>query len=168
MRLLAAFAPPCLAAALLFAAPPALAESHSEDRYVGYYYPEITSEETFSRVIAKAPAATQEVRVTFVTSVTKAQLAAPENPRFVIFEKGGESRKLMIVALDDEVFKSLYRARAQLSQLTSNMRGTEFFRAQNLHVEGTLYDMLMIMGFESLVISDGVSWSHRVTFMPEE
>lgn len=151
-----------LAAALgagLASAPRAAAE----EKYVGYYYPEITSEEVFDRVIAAAPPATAEVRSGFVTSITKAQLAAPESPRFVITEKGANSEHLIIIALDDEVFATLYRARAVLSQITSNFRGTDFFRNQNLHVKGTFYDMLQIMQFESLVISDGENWAHRVT-----
>lgn len=144
------------------------AASHADDKYVDYYYPAITSEETFSRVIANAPPSTAEIRVNFVTSITKAQLEAPESPRFVIFEKGADSQNIIIVALDDEVFKTLFRARALLAQVTSNMRGTEFFRQQNLHVEGTLYDMLMIMQFKTLVITDGETWSHKVTFDRQE
>ncbi len=140
----------------------------ADDRYAGYYYPPVTSEEVFSRVIANAPPSNAEIRTNFVTSITRAQLEAPESPRFVIFEKGKGSTDLIIIALDDEVFKTLYRARALLAQVTSNMRGTEFFRQQNLHIEGTLYDMLMIMQFDSLVISDGETWSHRVTFTPKE
>ncbi len=137
-----------------------------EDRYAGYHYPPVTTEETFTRVIAPGtPPAEQAVRVNFVTSITKAQLAAPESPRYVIFEKGANSDRLMIIALDDDVFRTLFRARAVLAQLTSNMRGTDFFRQQDLHLEGTLYDMLQIMGFSSLVLSDGATWSHRVNFV---
>lgn len=156
--------PAALLAFLLLAAPAAA----EEDRYAGYHYPPVGSEETFSRVISPGtPPAGQEVRVNFVTSITKAQLAAPESPRFVIFEKGGRSTHLIVVALDDEVFRTVYRARAVLAQLTSNMRGTDFFRQQNLHLEGTLYDMLQIMGFETLTLTDGATWSHRVSFAPQ-
>ena len=153
-----------LALTLLLALPAAADEI--EDRYAGYHYPAVTTEETFSRVIAPGtPPAEQAVRVNFVTSITKAQLAAPESPRYVIFEKGAKSDRLIIVALDDEIFRTPFRARAVLAQLTSNMRGTEFFRQQDLHLEGTLYDMLQIMGFSSLVLSDGATWSHRVNFV---
>lgn len=136
----------------------------ADDRYVGYYYPEISSEETFDRVMQQTPPAGKDVRVNFVTSITKAQLAAPESPRFVMFTKGAESDELVMLALDDEVFRTIYRARALLAQLTSNIRGTEFFRQQRLHIAGTFFDMLQILEFNSLVISDGVSWSHRVNF----
>ncbi len=44
------------------------------------------------------------------------------------------------------------------------MRGTDFFRQQNLQFEGTLYDMLQVMGFKTLTISDGATWAHRVNF----
>lgn len=142
------------------------ADDGAKDKYENYYYPPVTSEEVFTRVIAATPAANAEVRANFVTSITKAQLDAPENPRFSVFEKGQDSRKLIMIALDDEVFSTLFRARAQLSQITSNMRGTEFFRRQNLHVAGTFFDMIQIMGFESLVISDGETWAHQVRFDP--
>ncbi len=136
----------------------------AQDKYVGYYYPEIGSEETFSRVITNAPRAGKNIRVNFVTTITKAQLEAPESPRFVLFTKGGESDTLIMIALDDEVFKTLYRARALMAQLTSNIRGTAFFRQQNLEVTGTFYDMLQLMSFKRLVISDGENWSHQVNF----
>lgn len=139
-----------------------------EDKYADYYYPPVTSEETFSRVMTEGKDGGQEVRVNFVTAITKAQLATPESPRFVIFEKGADSENLIIVALDDEVFRTVFRARALLAQMTSNMRGTDFFRKQNLHLEGTLYDMLQVMGFATLVVSDGATWAHRVNFTPEE
>ena len=154
--------------AIIVAAFIGFAAQAEEDRYVGYYYPEITSEETFGRVIAPLPPSSAEVRSGFVTSITKAQLAAPESPRFVLTEKGEESDRLIIVALDDEVFSTLYRARAVLSQLSSNLRGTDFFRANSLEVEGTFFDMVQLMRFKSIVISDGETWAHRVTFAPAE
>lgn len=76
----------------------------NEERYTGYYYPPVTSEETFTRTIAPDQTSYQAVRVNFVTAITKAQLAAPESPRYTMFEKGGLSEHLIIVALDDEIF----------------------------------------------------------------
>lgn len=132
-----------------------------------YYYPKITSQEVFSRVLLKAPASDKDVRIGFATSITKAQLAAPESPRFVIFAKGDDAKNLIIVALDDDIFKTIYRARALLAQLTSNLRGNNFLGKQDLKDEGTFYDLLQLMQFETLVISDGDSWSHMVIFKPE-
>ncbi len=136
----------------------------ADDPREGYYYPPITSEEHFSRVIGKVPEASRAVRVAFVTQITKAQLAAAEAPRFVIFAKGAEAEHMIIIGLDDQVFRTLYRARALLAQLTSNVRGTKFFLETGIADRATWFDLLRILGFRDLVISDGATWSHRVIF----
>ena len=128
-----------------------------------YYYPPVDSEEVFARVIAAAPLADRTVRVGFVTQITKAQLAAPESPRFVIFAKGDEAQHMIIIALDDEVFKTIYRARAVLAQLTSNVRGADLF-VNKIQGHATWFDLAKMLGFEDMVISDGATWSHRVIF----
>ncbi len=129
-----------------------------------YYYPPVNSEEVFARDLAVAPPAGRNVRVGFTTQITKAQLAAPESPRFVIFAKGDEAQHMIIIALDDQVFKTLYRARAVLAQLTSNARGTDFFINSNIQDHATWFDLAKMLGFEDMVISDGATWSHRVIF----
>jgi hypothetical protein len=129
-----------------------------------YYYPPVTSEEVFVRDLAVAPPAGRAVRVGFTTQITKAQLAAPESPRFVIFAKGDEAQHMIIIALDDQVFKTIYRARAMLAQLTSNARGTDFFVNNNIQDHATWFDLAKMLGFEDMVISDGATWSHRVIF----
>ncbi|MGR3718247.1 MAG: hypothetical protein ACU0B1_16055 [Thermohalobaculum sp.] len=129
-----------------------------------YYYPPVSSEEVFVRDLAVAPPAGRAVRVGFTTQITKAQLAAPESPRFVIFAKGDEAQHMIIIALDDQVFKTIYRARAMLAQLTSNARGTDFFVNNNIQDHATWFDLAKLLGFEDMVISDGATWSHRVIF----
>ncbi len=129
-----------------------------------YYYPPVNSEEVFARDLAVGPPASRAVRVGFVTQITKAQLAAPESPRFVIFAKGDEAQHMIIVALDDQVFKTIYRARAVLAQLTSNARGADFFINSNIQDHATWFDLAKMLGFEDMVISDGATWSHRVIF----
>ena len=146
---------PCL---FLLSSPPAFAQ----DSRSGYYYPAITSEEEFFRTIENAPPADRNVRTNFITEITKAQLAAPDNPRFSIFAKGQRAQHMIIVALDDEIFRTLYRARAQMAQLTSNARGTEFFVNNNLQFVATWFDLAKLLGFKDIVVSDGVSWSHKV------
>jgi len=132
------------------------------DPRAGYYYPPITSEETFEREISGTPTADRAVRAEFIIEVTKAQLAAPDNPRFVIFAKGHDAEHMIIVALDDDVFRTLFRARAVLAQLTANARGTAFFRKANIQFVATWFDLAKMLGFADIVISDGTTWSHRV------
>ncbi|MEM0988410.1 MAG: hypothetical protein AAGK00_05975 [Pseudomonadota bacterium] len=138
-----------------------VALARADDR-AGYYYPAITSTEIFERTLGQVPPADRAVRTNFVTEITKAQLDAPESPRFVIFAKGKAADHMIIVALDDQIFRSLYRARALMAQLTSNARGTDFFVNNNLQFVATWFDLAKILGFKDIVISDGVTWSHKV------
>ncbi len=135
-----------------------------EDRQEGYYYPPVTSTEIFARDRPIAPEADRAVRVTFVTQITKAMLDAPDTPPYVLFAKGAEAEKLILIGLDDEMFKTLYRARAVLAQLTSNARGTEFFVRSEQQTTATFFDLLVLLGFESLTVSDGETWAHRIVF----
>lgn len=132
------------------------------DERGSYYYPPITSEEVFTRAMIPAPTASREIRTAFTTQVTAAQLAAPESPRFVIFAKGSEAQHMVMVALDDQIFRTLYRARAVLAQLTSNARRTDFFVNNGIASQATWLDLVKVMGFEDMVISDGATWSHRI------
>ncbi|MEM1351480.1 MAG: hypothetical protein AAGF27_04010 [Pseudomonadota bacterium] len=137
----------------------------AEDRYVGYYYPEVTSEETFDRLIRDSAGAGKAVRVDFINVITTAQLEAPESPRFVFYAKGSDSATLILTALDDEVFSSIYRARAIMAQLTVSVRKGGFFRQEQLEYVATFYDLLQLMHFDELIITDGENWSHRVNFV---
>lgn len=137
----------------------------AEDRYVGYYYPDVASEETFDRVVRSSEGANKAVRIDFVNVLTTAQLEAPESPRFVFFTKGEASKTLILVALDNEVFSTIYRARAILAQLTVSVRKGGFFRTEELQYVATFYDLLQLMQFDELIISDGQNWAHRVNFV---
>lgn len=143
--------------AILLLAAPAAADSRE-----GYYYPEVTSTEHFDRELNAGPPANRAVRSAFITEVTRAQLAAPESPRFVIFAKGEEAEHMIIVALDDQIFRTVFRARALLAQLTANARGTAFYRQSELRFQATWFDLAKLLGFEDIVISDGSTWAHRV------
>ncbi|MEM6662442.1 MAG: hypothetical protein AAF666_09720 [Pseudomonadota bacterium] len=147
---------------LIALAAPALADSHKKDKREGYYYPPVSSEEIFAREIPGAPPADRGVRTNFIVEMTRAMLEAPDTPPYVIFAKGGQAEHMVIIGLNDQMFKTLYRARAVLAQLTGNARGTEFFRKNNLQSVATWFDLAKMMDFEDIVISDGETWSHRV------
>jgi hypothetical protein len=154
----AALAPFALCATLLaFAAA-------AEDDEEGYYYPPVGSSEVFARSLADTPAAGPGVRVEFVTAVTRQQYEQAYPPRFALVVKGDDKAELIITALDDDVFKTLFRARAVMGQLSASARTTDFFVKNQLSEVATFYDMLKIMGFRTLTLSDGETWSHRVEF----
>jgi len=134
----------------------------AEDRREGYYYPPVTSEEVFDRTVARAPKAVGAVRTAFITEITKGQLRSPAKPRYVVFGKGGETQHLIVVALDDEIFSTLFRARAVMAQLTSHARTTPFFQKNGIQFAATWYDLAKILGFKDIVLTDGKTWSHKV------
>lgn len=137
-------------------------EAWAEDK-AGYYYPDITSEETFIRdITVDAPEASRAVRVNFVTQVTRGQLAAPDSPRFALFAKGERAQHMIIVGLDDQAFKTIYRGRAMLAQLTANARATDFFVKNGISFYATWLDLARLLGFEDVVLSDGENWAHRI------
>jgi hypothetical protein len=136
----------------------------ADDKREGYYYPEVSSEETFDRVIRSPQRANKPVRIDFVNVLTTAQLQAPESPRFVFFTKGEASKSLILIGLDDDVFSTIYRARALLAQLTVSVRKGGFFQQEDLQFVATFYDLLQLMEFDELIISDGETWAHRVNF----
>lgn len=152
-----------LAAMAIVIALPFQAYAEKLDKRAGYYYPPITSEEIFDRTIAKAPKASSAVRTAFVTEITKSQLSARTEPRFVVFTKGSQSEHLIVIAVDDEIFGTLFRARAVMAQFSSKARSTPFFKKHGIQFDATWYDLAKILGFEDIVLSDGKSWAHRVT-----
>lgn len=134
----------------------------AEDRHTGYYYPPIESEEIFDRIIGAAPPATGAVRTAFLTEITRGQLTSPTKPRIAIFGKGAETERMIIVALDDDVFKTLFRARAVLAQMTSTARTTPLFKKNGIQFDATWFDLAKILGFKEIIVTDGATWTHKV------
>ena len=136
--------------------------SEAADRHVGYYYPDITSQETYVARAQVLPQADREMRIGFVVAQTLGQREHSYPPRYALFAKGDEAEKMIIVGLDNASFATLYRARGVLAQLTAVARSTEFFR--NLAVEDyfTFFDLARMLGFEQITISDGREFSHQI------
>jgi hypothetical protein len=81
-----------------------------------------------------------------------------------MFAKGTESEKLIIVAVEDGPLDTLYRARAVLANMTSVARLTPLFQELNVVETFTFFDLLYMLGFTQLTISDGREFAHQVVF----
>ncbi len=132
------------------------------DRHEGYYYPEVETRETYVARAQTLPSSDRSARVNFVTQLTLAQTASPYPPEYAIFAKGGEAQKLVITALNDDVFATLFRARGVMAQMSAYARTTEFFTEYGVEELFTFYDLLKLMGFEQLTITDGSTWAHQI------
>lgn len=149
-----------LALGYLGAAQPA----NAGDRHVGYYYPEPETREQYKARSITLPDANRSKRIEFVNAITAQMLASPYPPQFAIFAKGTEAEKLIIVGLYDGAYNTLFRARALLAMLTAVTRRTPYFEETGVEDIFTFFDLLVLMGFKQLTISDGRTFAHQVTF----
>lgn len=131
-------------------------------RHAGYYYPPLTSGEIYTARALVMQAASREFRLGFVTALTQQQLARPYPPAYSIFAKGEIAEKMIIVSLGHHGFKGLYQARGLLAQLTAVARGSPLFREIAVEDLFTFLDLVRMLGFDELTISDGESFSHRI------
>ena len=146
--------------ALVSLAGPAFAD----DRHAGYYYPQPQSTEVYYPRATPLPEANRDRRLGFVTGITTAQLRAPYPPTHVLYAKGAESEKLVIVALQDGYIDTIYRARALLAAMTAQARATPIFTELEVESTYTFFDLAVLLGFKQITISDGQSFAHQVTF----
>ena len=146
-----------LAASLLAASP-----VRADDKYAGYYYPPPQETETYTARVKPLADAKREQRVAFVTGVTQQLISGKYPPTFAIFAKGDDADKMIIVALQEGQINTLYRARALLANLTALSRLTPFFRENAIADQGTFFDLLKLLGFTQVTISDGDKFAHQV------
>jgi hypothetical protein len=144
-------------------ATPAAAAKVPESQHEGYYYPKITSSEVYKARTKVLPKTSRHDRLLFLSATTQQQGAANYAPRYVMFAKGEEAEKLIIVGLDDETLGTIYRARALLAALSALARLTPLLREADLEDTLTFYDLVKAMGFTQITISDGRRNSHRIT-----
>lgn len=132
------------------------------DRYAGYYYPRITSQETYRARAAVADQASREARLAFLAAMSRGQMQQPYPPSYAIFAKGDQADKMMLVATDGNGFRTLYQARSLLALLTNVARTSDLF--QNMAVDDffTFFDLARLLGFTSIIVSDGATFAHRV------
>ena len=138
------------------------APAAAQDRHAGYYYPVPKSEETYTARARTLPDSDRDRRLGFVVGFMAEFARDPAPQRYTIFAKGTEAEKLIIVALDDDAFATLFRARAILATLTSRVRATPLFAELGVQNLFTFYDLAKLLGFDQITISDGRSWSHRI------
>ena len=147
-----------VAVVFLLAIPVAVAQ----DRYDGYYYPAPSSKEAYTARARVLPGSDRDRRLGFIVGFTKELAEDPSPLRFTLFAKGTDAEKLIIVALDDDIFASLFRARAVLATLTAHVRASPLFAELGVQNLFMFYDLAKLLGFKQITISDGREWSHRV------
>lgn len=148
-----------IGAALVAAASAATAQE--KDRHAGYYYPPVTVTESFQAEATTVSGATRVRRIGLITIITNKALAASYAPPYVMFTKGAEAEKLIIIGMGDHV-ANIYQARALLAQLTAQARLTEIFKEVDPEHRLTFLDLLKMLGFEQVTVSDGKTFTLQI------
>lgn len=141
--------------------------AYAADRHIGYYYPKLTSQEVYVARARTLVGANKQRRLGFVTLMTNRMVAARYAPQFLMFAKGEQSEKLIIVGMGDHV-QNLYQGRAVLAMLTAQARKTPIFKEFGVEDVFTFFDLLHMMGFQQLTITDGRHFAHQVVIKPRQ
>ncbi|HEX9791306.1 MAG TPA: molybdopterin-guanine dinucleotide biosynthesis protein A [Kiloniellales bacterium] len=138
------------------------AGARGQDRHASYYYPEPATTETFESLAEPLPQASRPLRIGFVTAMTNQNANRPYPPQTAVFAKGDRAEKLIIVALVDGRFDTLFRARAELANLTAAARLLPAFQEMGVQDQFTFFDLVKMLGFEQITVSNGRDFAHQV------
>jgi hypothetical protein len=141
----------------------AAAGARGEDRHAGYYYPEPATTETYESPAERLPQAGRALRIGFVTAISNQNAGRPYAPQVAIFAKGEQAEKLIIVALVDGRFDTLFRTRAEFATMTAAARLLPAFQEMGVQDQFTFFDLAKMLGFEQITASNGRDFAHQVT-----
>ena len=163
-----------LAVLVAFGALPALAQQQpkpaaaaatpkaDEDRYIGYYYPKPTATETYTSPMQTIAGAERAQRVQFATVVSQGTIQSAYRVPYAVFVKGEKADKMIIVGLQPGEMSTIFRARAILANMTTMSRLSPFFQERTIAEDANFFDLLKLLGFQQITISDGDKFTHQV------
>ncbi len=144
-------------------APAAAPKAAGEDRYIGYYYPKPTATETFESSMQTIAGAERAQRVQFVTVVSQGTIQSAYRVPYAVFAKGEKADRLIIVGMQQGELNTVYRMRALLANMTTMSRLSPFFQERTVAEDATFFDLLKLLGFRELTITDGEKTTLQVT-----
>ncbi len=134
-----------------------------EDRYIGYYYPKPTTVETFESSMQTIANVDRAQRVQFVTVISQGTLQSAYRVPYAVFVKGEKADRMIIVGMQQGELNTLYRMRALLANMTTMSRLSPFFQEHTVAEDATFFDLLKLLGFTTLTVTDGEKLTHQVT-----
>ncbi len=135
----------------------------SEERYVGYYYPKPTSTETYTSQMQPIAGVDRAQRIQFVTVVSQGTLQSTYRVPYAVFAKGDKADHMIVVGLSSGELNTIYRIRALLANMTTMSRTSPFFQEHTVAEDATFFDLLKLLGFHDLTVTDGEKITHQVT-----
>ena len=147
------------------AAPAAQAapKAPTDDRYIGYYYPKPTSTEVFESQLQTIAGVERAQRIQFTTVVSQGTIQSAYRVPYAVFAKGEKADKMIIVGMQQGELNTVYRMRALLANMTTMSRLSPFFQERTVAEDATFFDLLKLLGFRELTVTDGEKVTHQVT-----
>jgi hypothetical protein len=131
-----------------------LGPARAQDNQEGYYYPKPKVVETYQARVAPLADSDRARRLGFVTALSKEFDARAYPPNYLVFAKGDDSDKMIIVGMVQGQLSTVY--------LTASARLTEFFQQNAIAEYATFLDFLKLLGFKQVTITDGVGFAHQI------
>lgn len=136
-------------------------DAEGTSRHEGYYYPPLTGSEVYPARADELPDNSRTRRLGFIVGVTKGQMGREYPPPYAMYAKGAEAEKMIVVALYDGFIGNVYQARALLAQMTAVARDMPLFVDNAVEDYYTFLDLLKLMGFTELTITNGSDFSYQ-------
>ena len=144
-------------------APAAAPKAAGDDRYIGYYYPKPTSTETFESTLQAIAGVDRPQRIQFTTVVSQGTIQSAYRVPYAVFAKGEKADRMIIVGMQQGELNTVYRMRALLANMTTMSRLSPFFQERTVAEDATFFDLLKLLGFRELTVTDGEKVTHQVT-----
>ena len=126
-----------------------------------YYYHSPTVTETYTPTTLTLVDASERQRSRFVAGIVNAMLARPHPLSFAFFPIGDDATELVIVSRQDGQLDTPYRARAMLEVMNVLTRSSRLVSSLGLDDGTNFLDMLHMLGFTGVTISDGAGYTHH-------
>lgn len=133
-----------------------------EDRYIGYYYPKPSSTEHYTSPMQTITGTDRAQRVQFATVVSQGTIQSAYRVPYAVFVKGEKADKMIIVGLQPGELGTVYRMRAILANMTTMSRLSPFFQERTVAEDANFFDLLKLLGFQQITITDGDKVTHQV------
>ena len=140
----------------------------AQDRYIGYYYPAPGQIEIYCARVPILNDANKKRRVGFIIGIKEGMNKQPYESPYAVFAKGSDSAKLIVISKMDGYLETVYRARALLADLSTSARTTPIFANSRAPEELTFLDLISLLGFQSVTLSDGNSFAHQIVILPHK
>lgn len=134
----------------------------SKDRHAGYYYPKNVTVEEYTARAKAIPIYDRKARIDFTNQLNLQVLGKPYPPPFVLYAKGDNAEKAILVTLNSDFAGTLYRMRGLLALMTTLARQTELFKEFKVDDLFTFFDQLKLLGFEQLTVTDGRDFANQI------